>query len=67
MKVRITFEVNDDDRLLIGTASDDEGRLRPATHEELVSSIDAMYEEFMVPKRAAFEIFRKEFIAGIKW
>lgn len=67
MKVRITFDVGDDDRILIGTAADEDGRLRPATHKELVDSIGDMYEEFMEPKRMQFDKFRKEFIAGIKW
>ena len=67
MKVRVTFDISDNDRLLIGTGADEDGKLRPATHEEMVSFIEDAYTEQIEPKAAAFEEFRKEFVSKIKW
>lgn len=49
MKVRMTFEVDFDDRLVMGIAEN--GEFKPASREECVAFLERMYDSVLAPGR----------------
>lgn len=55
MKVRMTFEVDFDDRLVIGIAENNE--FKPASREDCVAFFERMYDNVLTPGRVKLQEF----------
>jgi hypothetical protein len=64
MKVRITFDISDRDRLLFGAKI--HGKLVPASNEEVTKIIEASVEEMLVYDRQVFDEHTAEIIKLLK-
>lgn len=63
MKVRVTLDIDDTDRMIIGLAV--HGRHVQATREELVDTVVGAYEKSMLPARAAWKKRNDAIVAEI--
>lgn len=63
MKVRVTLDIDDGDRMIIGLAI--HGEHIPATREELVDTVVGSYEKAMLPARVAWRKRNDAIVAEI--
>ena len=66
MKLRITFDIDERDRLLFGAKI--HGTMTPATRDEIISIITLSVDDMLVHDREVFDEYTKEVIKqlGIK-
>ena len=64
MKIRLTIEVTDKDRLLFGAKL--HGKLTPATREEIIEVVLASVDETLAHDREVFDKHTEEIIKAIK-
>jgi hypothetical protein len=64
MKVRVTFDISDKDRLLFGAKI--HGKLVPATNEEVTNIIEVIVEESLALDRKVFDEHTAEIIKAIR-
>jgi hypothetical protein len=70
MKVRVTKDLDHTDKMIIGSsvsASSEDGRLRPATHEECNAYLESVIEIHMAHVRAEWDEKSRELVASLKW
>ena len=65
MKVRVTFDVTDTDRLILGAVQED-GTFQPAPREAIVSFIEDLYTARMAEAREVYEAKAESIRASIR-